>query len=779
MRYYFVDTIEEVAHVDKEVVIEESLVTISAEEDFVMTLDPPIKDETSGTISLGPTESDTEFVHGTPKTWENAEMQVSWDGYGGFIAECSDDGAHNVLFTLHYTAHVLADPPYPAEAMKFNGLYLEDQIEGYRTLYVKGREAFIADVDTFETGIRDGSRLHLRKFPERVITVGYQLICESPESFREAYIALNSLMNTTDAELIFEDEPDKFFIGTPVEPGDVEPGLNSIVAELSFLCNDPFKYSVEEYEVGTVSQAGTVKTVSDAFDTSKMTVVDDEWYAYQTLTYTPTSAVVDLLGGDADQYSLDEHYMVDVANKRVYVCEEIFTVGGFDAWEYETVQAPPSNTALMVVDYNGTYKAFPTLEVALPMTQNAEGEDILKDRCGYIAFYNDHKKIIQIGDAKEAAGEDFQLSEALINQTFNASVPEATSWARDNTRWYGEVATVDRAMRIGSWSAAGKTEKAITPNGYGSGTGWYGVSITNYLAPDINGIRGAYDWSFTYKQRIAIGGGKNDTKQLGQSQVLLLSDDTSEATIVAGVVIQKGSVGKNGTIRLIVNDQLRQSISVSLTNDNTSYGWPYKIMGTRKVKYYKTVVASKKRVWKRRRGYVWEYTYKKVAYYRTESYWTGKWSTPICNTTIIKDGNTVTFTVCNKKYSFTDDEITNLMTKYVKFGFLAYQGYPALTTNTLCTTKFVKNFTSWSEVPNRFQPGDVITADCNSGEIYYRRAGSSHTDELGARQPDLGALGNDWEEFCLLPGKNQIGVVYSDYTENTPQLKLRYRKVFL
>ena len=31
--------------------------------------------------------------------------------------------------------------PFGSEAMQINGVYIEDKIEGYRTLYVKGRES--------------------------------------------------------------------------------------------------------------------------------------------------------------------------------------------------------------------------------------------------------------------------------------------------------------------------------------------------------------------------------------------------------------------------------------------------------------------------------------------------------------------------------------------------------------------------------------------------------------------------------------------------------------
>jgi hypothetical protein len=47
--------------------------------------------------------------------------------------------------------------------------------------------------------------------------------------------------------------------------------------------------------------------------------------------------------------------------------------------------------------------------------------------------------------------------------------------------------------------------------------------------------------------------------------------------------------------------------------------------------------------------------------------------------------------------------------------------------------------------------------------------------------PSLGALGNDWEDFVLTPGLNQIGIAYSEWVEAeyAPTMKVRYREVFL
>lgn len=45
----------------------------------------------------------------------------------------------------------------PSEALMINGEYIEDQIPGYRTLYVKGREMLNKAVTTQTVESRDGA----------------------------------------------------------------------------------------------------------------------------------------------------------------------------------------------------------------------------------------------------------------------------------------------------------------------------------------------------------------------------------------------------------------------------------------------------------------------------------------------------------------------------------------------------------------------------------------------------------------------------------------------
>lgn len=160
------------------------------------------------------------------------------------------------MYTFRDTTDTSGGMSRPSEAMSINGEYIEDKIDGYRTLTVSGREALSSELTTLETGVADGSRYRSKRYPSRTITVKYQLLAKTNTEFRRAFNQLAHILNVEEAQLIFEDEPDMYFTGTPETIGDVEPGRNNITGEFEIFCADPFKYSVEEKEVEAVD--GTV-----------------------------------------------------------------------------------------------------------------------------------------------------------------------------------------------------------------------------------------------------------------------------------------------------------------------------------------------------------------------------------------------------------------------------------------------------------------------------------------------------------------------------------------
>lgn len=547
----------------------------------------------------------------------------------------------------------------PSEALKINGEHIEDLIKGYRTLYVSGRESLAPELNTYEVGSHDGARMNYRRYPARTITVGYQLISDSSLAFRSAYNKLGDILNVEDAELIFLDEPDKFFTGTPSAIGDVEPGRNAVTGEIEFTCLDPFKYSVEEYEI--------VPTLDDG--------------------------------------------------------------------------------STFAVDYQGTYKSFPAFEVDFYQDESVEEHD--NGRCGYVAFFNDNEKILQFGNPEELSEEEIEVVNSETNTylvpttkvLLNHSFKKSNGWSSVKSKYALNGGVIyknhPKTGSLGvkhSLNSMAEGTYYLTGTGFGSGSSWHGPTAAYTLSES------ATDFEFSCGHKMAVGKAKSDKKQCGAFQVIL-SD--SSGTIVAGIDIYKSADGTKGNYRMIVNGKVQKEASIDLSYNNKYFG---NNRAADKKKKIKAVTAAKA-------------------------------------SSITKKGNTVTFNVGSIKKSFKVDAVKNKSVNKVTVAFLAKGKSATLDYNGLYSMKLIKDYqktvtdtietitTEWHDVQNKFNANDILTVDCEPGDVLLN----------DLERPDLGALGNDWEEFYLEPGINQIGTSYSDWVseEYAPTFKMRYREVFL
>lgn len=136
----------------------------------------------------------------------------------------------------------------PTEAMSYNGVFLENEIDGYRTLSVTGRELMESEVTDQEIDGMDGSYYRYKTTPARTITVKYQLRARGSREFRDAFNKMNKLLSGEQVKVIFNDESDKYFIGTKTSNTQVYGGSNNVIGEIEIYCSDPCKYSTTEKE---------------------------------------------------------------------------------------------------------------------------------------------------------------------------------------------------------------------------------------------------------------------------------------------------------------------------------------------------------------------------------------------------------------------------------------------------------------------------------------------------------------------------------------------------
>ena len=142
---------------------------------------------------------------------------------------------------------------------------------------------------------------------------------------------------------------------------------------------------------------------------------------------------------------------------------------------------------------------------------------------------------------------------------------------------------------------------------------------------------------------------------------------------------------------------------------------------------------------------------------------------------IKKQGNTLTFLCGNKKQTVKlDDSVADMIVDEVVFYFGKKGTSTAIGTNHLLNCTLMRTeYVNFENIPNSFMPGDVLTVETQNAGVLL--------DDGSATIPAqyLGALGNDWEDFCLTKGTNLIACDYSDFTTTAPVFSLKYRDRFI
>jgi len=220
----------------------------------------------------------------------------------------------------------------------------------------------------------------------------------------------------------------------------------------------------------------------------------------------------------------------------------------------------------------------------------------------------------------------------------------------------------------------------------------------------------------------------NVNTQCGEFRAMLVNHDSATGVrkLVAGIAILK--------------------------NNSTSKAWYY---------YYVNSNTSRAGAVKQVNGYDVTRNGSKFGY---------KTGIAVLYSTIQKSGSRINFNIGGVKSSFTDAALENVEVNEITFAFGQLGNRPLFGTNGLFKVKFIKdNCDGFQDIPNKFSSNDVAKVDCSNGEITLNDSPA----------PELGALGNDWEEFALVPGNNQIGVTWSDWVNTAPTVKMKYRERYL
>lgn len=390
------------------------------------------------------------------------------------------------------------------------------------------------------------------------------------------------------------------------------------------------------------------------------------------------------------------------------------------------------NTATFVFDYNGTRPARPVLRARFASAKS--GGDYTEDGdCGFVAFVDGDEHIIQLGNPDVIDVDAANKNEALVNSELDAF----TGWTNSGK---SITSITDQFWENG----AGQTQN------YASGNG----SISRSIASTIG-------FEYDMVHRLCV----SDPSQIGTFKVLLKNGNKT----VVGFSIEKTGSGTGGTVKYIINDKVVGTDNIDLSYYNPHFGYcnrsPVYVAQT----YYTQVVTYVKKKKKKKK--------KKVVSWVANTRWVQNgWSytQSNLNSGISRDGGAVTFSIgelADRTFKSSDIDAMACTS-------LSIESTGSFNTNAVRSVALIqKAGVPFAEIPNVFTSGDIVEGDCNSANVYLHRKGST----IGHLEPQYGALGNDWEDFELKPGRNAIRAVWSNWVNANykPVIEITYNEVFL
>ena len=131
---------------------------------------------------------------------------------------------------------------YNNSAVKIDGMYIEELIEGYATLSSKGRDSMERQFETITVAASDGETPKYNRYPARTIKVEFLI---RGGDLNQKMEHLMNILSADQSDFIFNDEPDKFFTGMAIAPNETETGVGWVHGNYTIYCAYPFKRSVD------------------------------------------------------------------------------------------------------------------------------------------------------------------------------------------------------------------------------------------------------------------------------------------------------------------------------------------------------------------------------------------------------------------------------------------------------------------------------------------------------------------------------------------------------
>lgn len=313
---------------------------------------------------------------------------------------------------------------------------------------------------------------------------------------------------------------------------------------------------------------------------------------------------------------------------------------------------------------------------------------------------------------------------------------KSSKWNNINNLAY-LTARNTKVITIPTYMEATYNSYYLTPYTYGADqvNKRVGPTMSRIVPEDASGDIGALDFTFTWRMKMSIGKDTNDTNHRGVFQALLITGDEiggsiSNKKVLSGIEIAKSDAGSKGIIiQYYLDSETGNLKSIKKEGVDLSYNNPY--LGTPKntdATSLESVVESVREA--------------------LSSLKSGNNQRNACS--IKRKGNSISFDIGGLVLDNIQVPL-NSKVYQIQFGFFKESGYPIMDLFGIYDCKFVKGDCETDiTVENPFSAAGVLRADCSNAEILL--------DDN--RRPDLGALGNDWEDLYLEPGNNNIGASY-------------------
>lgn len=138
----------------------------------------------------------------------------------------------------------------------FNDINLDDTIEDYTTIDVKGRGLFVRKINQISINGRDGEYITESKYPSRKVVVDFLIKSSNHIEYFKTIQKLNNILNS-EKDVIFRiTDEEGVRIGRVTEVTD--PALNQGVGSFTIFCQNPFVFGNEKLS--------TNKTIQSKYD---------------------------------------------------------------------------------------------------------------------------------------------------------------------------------------------------------------------------------------------------------------------------------------------------------------------------------------------------------------------------------------------------------------------------------------------------------------------------------------------------------------------------------